>query len=324
MVILMSDIEKLLDSSLFKTIESLQKQTTPFRDIVNQTSKMIPESLKQIQKVFPQQAAIEATQKYSKSGNIIDFAWIDSHLYQSAISSANSIASQIKLLESFLQLGQMVKGIFPLLKPFELGSGHYQLLESISNNYNLESIAIISKLKNSPLAKGYVYHEYDTEDMSAFNDDVYELDNTIVTEICDKTDFFSLSPRLQNMIFYMINFVILPIIISLLSNYLYDQFQQIQQECTVLTSPIEVKQQARKMTSLYDKEVLKGLRVIIGHNVQLRTKPSMKSSVITLLDIGKVVRIIDKSDKVWLLVEIEEEDEFIQGWVSRKYTQHFN
>ncbi|ENR5390299.1 SH3 domain-containing protein [Providencia rettgeri] len=320
----MSDIEKLLDSSLFKTIESLQKQTTPLRDIVNQTSKMIPESLKQIQKVFPQQAAIEAAQRYSKSGNIIDFAWIDSHVYLSAISSANSIASQIKLLESSLQLGQMVKGVFPLLKPFELGSGHHQLLESISKNYNLESISIISKLKNSPLTKGYVYHEYDTEDISAHYGDFYKLDNAIMAEVCGETDFFRLPPRLKQSIYYIIDKLILPLIIGLISGYMLNQYLQIQQEYAVLTSPIEVRQQARKMTSLYDKEVLKGLRVIIGHNVQLRTKPSMKSSVITLLDIGKVVRIIDKSDKVWLLVEIEEEDEFIQGWVSRRYTQHFN
>ncbi|MEX6312712.1 SH3 domain-containing protein [Providencia manganoxydans] len=210
------------------------------------------------------------------------------------------------------------------MKPFELGLSHHQLLESIANNYNLESIRIISKLKNSPLTKDYAYREYDVEDASAFNEDVYELDNTIVTETCGKTDFFSLSPNLQNKIYYMTNNVILPLIISLLASYLYGQYQQAQQECAVLTSKIEVRQQARKMTSLYDEEVLKRLRIINGHNVQLRTEPSMKSSVITLLNIGKVVRIVDKSDKVWLLVEIEEDDELIQGWVSRRYTQHFN
>lgn len=320
----MSDIEKLLGLSLFKTIESLQKQTRPLMDIVNPISKMIPESLKQIQKAFPQQAAIEAAQKYSKSDNIIDFTWVDSPAYQFTISRANSIASQIKLLKSPHQLEQMVKGVFPLLKPFELGLSHRQFLESISKHYHLESISIISKLKNSPLTKGYVYHEYDIEVASAFNDDIYELDNTIVAEMYGNTDFFSLSPRLQNIIYYMINNVILPLIISLLASYLYGQSQQAQQAFTTLTSKTEVRQQARKMTSLYDKEALKGLRVIIGHNVQLRTTPSMKSSVITHLDIGKVVRIVDKSDKVWLLVEIEEEDEFIQGWVSRRYTQHFN
>lgn len=128
----MSDIEKLLGSSLFKTIESLQKQTRPLMDIVNPISKMIPESLKQIQKAFPQQAAIEAAQKYSKSDNIIDFTWVDSPAYQFTISRANSIASQIKLLKSPHQLEQMVKGAFPLLKPFELGLSHRQFLESIS------------------------------------------------------------------------------------------------------------------------------------------------------------------------------------------------
>ncbi|UNH31388.1 SH3 domain-containing protein [Moellerella wisconsensis] len=320
----MRDIEKLLDSSLFKTIARLRKQTMPLMNIANQTSKVFPESFKQMQKVFPQQAVLEAAQRGSKSHHGIDFTWVGSPAHQSAISSANSIASQIKWLGSSWQLGLGVKGAFPFLKSFELGLSHHQLLESIANNYNLESIRIISKLKNSPLTKDYIYREYDVEDASAFNEDVYELDNTIVTEVCDKTDFFSLSPSLQNIIFYIINFVIFPIIINLFSNYLYSQIQQIQQEYTVLTSKVEVRQQVRKMASLYDKEVLKGLRVIIGHNVQLRTKPSMKSSVITLLDIGKVVRIVDKSDKVWLLVEIEEDDELIQGWVSRRYTQHFN
>ncbi|MEX6312713.1 hypothetical protein AB6G19_01965 [Providencia manganoxydans] len=109
----MNDIEKLLDSSLFKTITRLRKQTTPLMDIPNQTSKVLPESFKQMQKVFPQQAALEAAQRYSKSRNIIDFTWIDSPVYQSAISSANSIASQIKLLGSSWQLGRGVEGAFP-------------------------------------------------------------------------------------------------------------------------------------------------------------------------------------------------------------------
>lgn len=320
----MSDIEKLLDSSLFKTIARLRKQTTPLMNIANQTSKVFPESFKRMQKVFPRQAVLEAAQRYSKSRNIIDLAWIGSPAYQSAISSASSIASQVKLLESSLQLGQMVKGVFPLLKPFELGLGHHQLLESISKNYNLESIGIISKIKNSPLTKGYVHNEYDTEDASIHYSDFYELDNAIVAEVYGETDFFLLSPRLKKLIYYIIDKLVLPLIIGLISGYMLNQYQQVQQDFTVLTSKAAVRQQARKMTSLYDKEVLKGLRVIIGHNVQLRTKPSMKSSVITLLDIGKVVRIVDKSDKVWLLVEIEEEDELIQGWVSRRYTQYFN
>ena len=49
----------------------------------------------------------------------------------------------------------------------------------------------------------------------------------------------------------------------------------------------------------------------------------MKSEIITILPVGTLVEIIDKSDRSWLLVEVEIDGVLEQGWISRRYTAYF-
>jgi hypothetical protein len=49
----------------------------------------------------------------------------------------------------------------------------------------------------------------------------------------------------------------------------------------------------------------------------------MKSDIIVQLDTGTLVEVLDKSNRTWLLIEITDGDEIIQGWISRRYTVYF-
>lgn len=49
----------------------------------------------------------------------------------------------------------------------------------------------------------------------------------------------------------------------------------------------------------------------------------MSSTIVDTIPIGTIIRVIDKSNKTWLLVEVEIDDELEQGWVLRRYTTYF-
>ena len=98
---------------------------------------------------------------------------------------------------------------------------------------------------------------------------------------------------------------------------------QAQEESKILTTQQEVRAFTRSPPSTFDRQALKGHRFIIVNLLNFRDKPSMNSNVIDSLAIGTTIRVIDKSDKSWLLVEVSIDDELEQGWVLRRYTTYF-
>ncbi len=72
-----------------------------------------------------------------------------------------------------------------------------------------------------------------------------------------------------------------------------------------------------------NKEQLKNFRIVIGSDVNFRKGPSMKSEIITKLPLGKLIEVLDRSNRSWLRVKVEIEGEKFIGWVSRRYTIYF-
>ncbi len=83
----------------------------------------------------------------------------------------------------------------------------------------------------------------------------------------------------------------------------------------------ELKSELKNITKKYSLEDLKGLRVVTGNGVRIRTKPRRDSEIIGLLYMGKVVRVIYKK-RHWVCVESidEKNGETLTGWLSIKYT----
>ena len=102
---------------------------------------------------------------------------------------------------------------------------------------------------------------------------------------------------------------------SCISACIYTNALEAQKELKTLKTPNEVKAFTRSSNKKFDRSMLKGYRVTIGHRVNFREEPSMKSTVITTLPIATLVEIIDKSNRSWLLVEIEIDGSFEQGWI---------
>ncbi|MBL0641670.1 SH3 domain-containing protein [Aeromonas veronii] len=65
-------------------------------------------------------------------------------------------------------------------------------------------------------------------------------------------------------------------------------------------------------------------RFISGDEVRLRASPSIKSKVITTLNFGQSVYVIEKN-RSWVKVAIpQKQGEALEGWVFTEYTKRFN
>tara|TARA_R100001039_G_C1781180_1_gene67694 strand:- start:276 stop:590 length:315 start_codon:yes stop_codon:yes gene_type:complete len=94
-------------------------------------------------------------------------------------------------------------------------------------------------------------------------------------------------------------------------------------EAVAINTPSEAKAFAKELNENFDRSALKGFRVITANALNFRGGPGMKSEIITILPVGTLVEIIDKSDRSWLLVEVEIDGVLEQGWISRRYTAYF-
>ncbi len=210
-------------------------------------------------------------------------------------------------------------------KAFVQNESYSQLIESAKNAsqlYNLEAFENIANLRNSPLNRFNELVERAFKNPE-FSSDIQELDEDINNEISQVDDFEKLPSAIQNKIIYYLKFIFLTILLNLLSNYIYDQREQLAKTLKLMERPTEVKKFVRSGSAQFDRGVLSGLRVVSGNNVNLRTEPSMKSDIIMKLNTGELIEVVDKSNRVWLKVEVFDGEDVIQGWISRRYTVYF-
>ncbi len=233
-----------------------------------------------------------------------------------------SAVEQSNWMRSFQRFDELSR---QSIKAFEHSNSFSKLIDSAkatSQLYNLEAFEAIAKLQNSPLN-----HFGEFAGMAFKNQeyrrDIHQLDDDINSEIAQENDFEKLPSTVKNKIIYYLKFIFLTICLNLLSNYIYDQRELLAQTLRLIEKPSEVKKFVRSGSSQFEREVLSGLRVVSGNDVNLRTSPSMKSGIIMQLDTGTLIEVVDKSNRVWLLVEISDGEDVIQGWIARRYTVYF-
>ena len=205
-------------------------------------------------------------------------------------------------------------------------SKHISQASALANTIKvpeLPSLKIFHELKNSPFFIPDVsgLRKISEVDLSNFIDDEGSPDFSyeVAIEIGETNDFNSLSESAKQFLYYFYHTYLLPILLGCLSSIIMTQLQLAQDELAKCSTPREIKKVIRSSSS-FDKDALSGYRVTISDSLNLRTEPALKSEIIESLPIGTLLEVIDKSKKSWILVEIEINDETIQGWVSRKHT----
>ncbi|UYZ85313.1 SH3 domain-containing protein [Entomomonas sp. E2T0] len=244
------------------------------------------------------------------------------------ISSLKMFVEATKLSGLYFQQPEAVKHLENFSKTFQLPSiakSQIEVLKQFSEISNLASFKALTNLKNSPL-----FNRPSVDCLSNISPEqiidksFLEIDSQIREEVLSTTDFNTLSEKTKNILTYLYHYYFLPFFLSCLVTHMMTQSSEVRKELEHVSTPAEAKAFVRSYSKSSDWLSLKGYRVTIADSLNFRSRPSTKSEVITTLPIGTLVEVIDKKTyRSWLLVEVEINGEFVQGWVSRRYTDYF-
>lgn len=154
-------------------------------------------------------------------------------------------------------------------------------------------------------------------------EEIESVDISIKDEIISGKGFNGLSERAREICINILVHILIPIIVSISASYIYDNYIKVYEETKNIKTSTEVKKITRNHNDAFDRKALKDYGVTKVESLNLRFSPSMKSKVITSLQLGTLVYVIDSSNRSWLFVEVKIDNDLIQGWISRRYTSRF-
>ncbi len=161
----------------------------------------------------------------------------------------------------------------------------------------------------------------DIEEFSEIS--IAEIDAELSDEIKLEKDFSSYSEKAKKILYFFCTFLLLPYLIGIASSLSVNYIQQFQEVSKTLETSREVKSFIRLSPPLVNRQALKGYRVTTVNTLNFRDNFGMNSTIVDTIPIGTIVKVIDKSNKTWLLVEVEIDGGLEQGWVLRRYTTYF-
>lgn len=192
----------------------------------------------------------------------------------------------------------------------------------------LASFKALKSLENSPFNNFdidfVVEGGFHIESPSVIDQYLDDVESNIASELSECNDYELLSDKTKSILLYIYHTYFLPVFLSCCATIIMLNIDEIREKLNTSSTAVEVKSVVKGASLIHvDRSFLRGYRVTIVDNLYLREEPSMKSEVIDKLPIGTLVEIIDKSNRSWLLVDIEINGEVEQGWISRKYTTYF-
>lgn len=129
-----------------------------------------------------------------------------------------------------------------------------------------------------------------------------------------------LDDRLLAVVIFFVKEVMLPFLVSMAAAYYFNHLQEIENQFKTAQTPREVNQAVRQKTTP-DLDFLSDYRVVVGSNLRVRAAPNrVNGHIEDLLPLGKLIEVLDSSQRSWLYIGYESEDEYIEGWVARRYT----
>ncbi len=199
-------------------------------------------------------------------------------------------------------------------------AGVFKQVESLRN---LESFQSIFRLNDFQFEE-VISTSLTQEDLTSFSEKpISEIESDLSDEIKSGNDFSLYSDKAKKILVYFYHIYLLQFLLGIASGLATYYILQAQEEAKALTTQQEVRAFTRSPRATFDRQALKNHRFTMINSLNFRDEPSMNSNVIDSLPIGTTVRVINKSDRSWLLVEVEINGELEQGWVLRCYTTYF-
>lgn len=255
-------------------------------------------------------------------------------VYENMMSSANLIRDS---LEPYRSAFDAVRTSFEASETFKIVrelQAQVALANSFSSEYSslfkqfdslrsFESFQSIFRL-NDVQFEEVISTNLTQEDITNFSSKpISEIDSDLSDEIESGKDFSLYSEKAKKILHFICTVILLQYIIGMASSVSVNYIQQFQEESKNLETSREIKSFIRSPLSLVDRRALKGHRVTTVNTLNFRDNLGKNSTIVDTIPIGTIVRVMDKSDKSWLLVEVEIDGELEQGWVLRRYTTYF-
>lgn len=255
-------------------------------------------------------------------------------VYENMLSSVNLIRES---LEPYRSAFDAVRTSFEASESFKLArelqaqvalansflSEYSSLFEQFDSLRNLASFQSIFRL-NDVQFEEVISTNLTQEDITNFSSKpISEIDSDLSNEIESGKDFSLYSEKAKKILHFICTVILLQYIIGMASSVSVNYIQQFQEESKNLETSREIKSFIRSPLPLVDRRALKGHRVTTVNTLNFRDNLGKNSTIVDTIPIGTIVRVMDKSDKSWLLVEVEINGELEQGWVLRRYTTYF-
>jgi hypothetical protein len=164
-------------------------------------------------------------------------------------------------------------------------------------------------------------NEYQTTD-EVSHSELATIESELNSFANETLNFTSLSEHARTVVLWLFYRLVLPFLMGIAAGITLDRYYEKSNVTEKITTSREAKKLARCDSGL-DRQIFAGCRVVTGSGLRLRTEPGMKSEVITTLPLGKLITVLDSSERAWLHVEVDLNGELIEGWVARRYTTPF-
>ena len=279
---------------------------------------------------FQESASMKAMRNMVKTSQLATFAFEESASMKAVREMAQ--ASQLVFQESASMrvMREMMQGSQLASLAFQ-ESAAMKAVREIIDSQSLADLAGLSSLKaafqleNSPFPSSTLpTYGVATANSESVNEEILEIDSELNDEVSSATDFNQLSEKSKRILSYIFHIYILPMLFLALGvciSALYGDELRMALESVSTSS--EVRSFTRNAKIKFDRVALASFRVTTANSLKLRKSPNMSAETIDFLPLGTLVEVIERSNRSWLFVEVEMDGEFIQGWVSRKYTVYF-
>ena len=197
----------------------------------------------------------------------------------------------------------------------------------------MKALRSLSNLPFSSIVREDIFRRLDALEISPSElenppESAFALDHDsyseIERELSTSNDYNVLSDNGRKLLSYVYHYYILPLFLACVIGPMIESHNEsVRVELSDYKTTKEIKSYLRNPPKDINTNLLKSFRVTIGSDVHLREAPTTKSKIVAKLPLGKLIEVLDKENRSWLLVEVDIEGEPFVGWVSRRYTTYF-
>lgn len=320
-------LDKLINPPWMKSLRALEKATIRFKAHSLDFSAMevirkVKESTQLSASVLDKANALKASASFIDTSKIRALAMQNTELMKSAGLFAQNVA-----LDKSISMDRISSQLEKSSTFASIALQQSETMQKLTQFNELSSFSALTTLKNSPFnninSKLLFDVEQYPETQVAIDEPLLEIDQEIYEEVSSASDFNVLSNKSRKIILYLFHYYFLPLLLAhIYATYISTNAIEARKELQSVSTPVEAKSFVKSPSLGFERASLKGFRVTFKRT-NFREAPGMKSKVITTLPIGTLVEVIDKSNRSWLLVEVEIDGVLEQGWVVRRHTARF-